>query len=260
MKRLKISLENPSVASVDTAQVKQLGLEEGKALKVFGLVDQLTDPEQSEVGTEGESGSTYDCCCCVTSLTIEDDQYYTDRQSIMIAGKDEQGKPKKIIRKLSGHSFTVKVDLMFKGGMPDAGRCDCTLEWWEKSNIGLSYDLKAKNKWVDGFKRRPQWAVFEGWRLMKEAKQLCPGGGQWPFSMIDRPGFVQGTKLNIKRVLDFKIIVRSCEGCKCPGQGGRMVTARQTMILRNGKMDPKEQKFDILQQNAPAPPPEDPKE
>ena len=47
-----------------------------------------------------------------------------------------------------GYQFDVNIDMYFIPGTNDL--IDCTLEWWEKTNVPAS-DFVKRNEWIDCF-------------------------------------------------------------------------------------------------------------
>jgi hypothetical protein len=93
-----------------------------------------------------------------------------------------------------GHEFTREIDL--------EDIRDCTLEWWEKTNVPYCEGMEA-NTWTDIFALQPTSEVFAPWAFQQRHVRL----GRTQFAIIDPPGIIVDTTR--ARDLFFDIRVRA---------------------------------------------------
>ena len=150
-------------------------------------------------------------CCCLEELTLR------------IVGRSndpEDGIP------CSGHTFRVNIRFKRGQGQPNQ-KTECTLEWWERTNLPTHADYPA-DQWYDAHAITPNASTFNPWRL---------NIGDLPDEIVitDKPCMVGGA--DRVRYLEWAITVKSaphCNGCR---HDALTVTAFQELHLVNGQVD-----------------------
>jgi len=142
------------------------------------------------------------CCCCADDIKI------TNHKKITVT--DKKG------NRGIGNSFDTIINLSYKVW---SEKKDCTLKWMEKANRDVpELDLKA-GQWTDQYLNPKQKSTFDkSWGSRTEP---CPGAE----TVKDHDAPAIGLKSRA-RVMWFKIIVESAEGCPCDHKSVE-VTARQ---------------------------------
>lgn len=153
------------------------------------------------------TGTCPKCCCCVTSIAIQNITPYNNGSQF-------------------GHNFDVVMNMNFAGG--SGGTVDCTLEWWEKTNIPY-FAVGSANTWTQlyGVVASP---TFDPWN---NRTIPCPAGGSVSATITDVPGLGIQPGRTAKRTLEFKLVVKSGAGCSC-GSASVTATATQVLEITNG--------------------------
>jgi hypothetical protein len=128
-----------------------------------------------------------------------------------------------------GHHFDFTIDMNFIAGTDDV--FDCTLEWWEKSNIPSKPEVARADQWVDMVPYFPRSTVFEPW---KKKKLPCPNGGPLSVTLTDWPALKILPGRSDKRILEFRLTVNSHLGGKKCAQASQTTTAKQVLEIRDG--------------------------
>ena len=167
-----------------------------------------TSPSAGDGGTP--AGCTVlpcNCCCCVTSLAIQN-----------ITRID--------IPARMGHSFNTAIGLSYSGS---GAKKSCSFEWWEKTNVP-AIGGHQPNVWTDMFQLMGG-ASFAAWTGRTEP---CPGSET--VTDTDPPALGRTPGRTVTRTLEFRIVVKSGAGCSC-GNSSLQVTATQVLTMVNGGPD-----------------------
>lgn len=145
------------------------------------------------------------CCCCVTSAAIQNARSGGVRPGNL------------------GHSFDFVIGMDFAAG--SAGRSDCALEWWERTNVPYTTGMAA-NTWTNMFALVPTSPTFGPWN---NRVVPCPAGGSLSVTIVDIPSLASRPGRNVTRTLEFRLTVTSGGGCSCSYTSA---TARATQVLQ----------------------------
>jgi hypothetical protein len=148
------------------------------------------------------------CCGCVTSATIGNIQPYNDGNRF-------------------GHNFDFTIQMSFTAGA--GGTSDCTLEWWEKTNIPY-LDIMSADTWIELYGPYSVSPTFDPW---KNRVVPCPGGGALTVTITDVPGLGIRPGRTARRTLQFRLVVKSGSGCACT-DASQTATATQVLEIVNG--------------------------
>jgi hypothetical protein len=148
------------------------------------------------------------CCCCVTSASIQNIRAYNDGSRF-------------------GHEFDFVIQMNFAAG--SSGTSDCTLEWWEKTNIP-AVPGHPPNTWTELYAVYAVSPTFDPW---KNRTVACPAGGSSTVTIMDPPGLGIRPGRTARRTLEFRLVVKSGAGCSC-SQASASATATQILEITNG--------------------------
>jgi hypothetical protein len=110
------------------------------------------------------------------------------------------------------------------------------LQWWEKTNVPYR-EVPTANTWTQI--TNPKAGSIEKWK----PKEPCPGSET--VTLLDSPGLALIPGRTETRVLEFRIIVDSGPNCSVCGKSQAKATARQTVVLVDGKADKDKSKFEV---------------
>ncbi|GIW76470.1 MAG: hypothetical protein KatS3mg104_1533 [Phycisphaerae bacterium] len=134
------------------------------------------------------------CCCCVDRLDVKTVRYMNRLDARY------------------GHDIDIDVFTSYKQVPNATDKSDCTLEWWERTNLPAWGNNKQQvNTWQDGATLFPDSPVFKGWQERKKPKD-----GQERTLIADLPNLTaRRDNPNRSRTLEIWVVVRSGEGCDC---------------------------------------------
>lgn len=155
----------------------------------------------------GCTSAPCECCCCVTSLAI---------QNITRIDTAER----------MGHSFNTVIGLTYTGS---GAKKRCVLEWWEKTNVPYTAGMQA-DTWTDMFQLMGG-ASFGAWNARTEP---CPGSET--VTDTDPPSLGRWPGRTVTRTLEFRIVVKSGPGCSCANASSQL-TAKQVLVMVNKNPD-----------------------
>jgi YD repeat-containing protein len=134
------------------------------------------------------------CCCCVNDLRT----------------------PLNVTKTSNDNAFFIKfdteIDLEYKLWDRNYDG-DCTLEWWEKSNMAYTYDMEP-NTWTDMTQDPEMESTFKKWKCRDNN---CPPPHKLTVIDTDTPGWPKGymPRETASLVIYFEITVKSTPGCDC---------------------------------------------
>lgn len=173
--------------------------------------DKKTTPPSSGSGGTPVGCTTTTCpkCCgCVASATISNITSYNDGSRF-------------------GHNFDFTIQMDFAAGT--GGVQDCTLEWWEKTNIPAVPGAVA-DAWTELYAVYSVSPTFDPW---KNRTVPCPGGGHLSVTITDVPGLGIRPGRTARRTLQFRLVAKSGTGCSC-ANSSQTATATQVLEIVNG--------------------------
>ena len=177
----------------------------------------------------GTTVSCSKCCGCVNDAVIQNVQSFGSTPITRGGG---------VVA--NGHSFDFVITMAFTG-CAGAATSDCTLEWWEKTNVPAIAGASATT-WTDMFALVPTSPTFSPWanRVVP-----CPAGGDLSVTIVDVPSLGNPPGVTQTRTLEFRLTVKSGGGCTC---GSASKTARATQVLQmvNGSLVATGTSFTIL--------------
>ncbi len=157
---------------------------------------------------DGGAAACSKCCCCVTSVAIKNVRAFNNGSQF-------------------GHQFDFEIKMTFASG--SAGKSDCVLEWWEKTNVP-ALTGHSPNTWTDMFANFSTSPTFDPWN---NRTVPCPGGGPLTVTIMDPPALGIRPGRTTKRTLEFRLKVKSGGGCSC-GSAEASATATQVLEIVNG--------------------------
>ncbi|MBI3459881.1 RHS repeat-associated core domain-containing protein [Candidatus Acetothermia bacterium] len=171
------------------------------------------------------------CCCCIVDAEIKNSKQINDATTW-------------------GHSFDVEIKLEYKESDKAS---DCTLQWWEKTDLMPQWQKDAglkDNDWNDIYKAFPTSSTFDGWRTGR--KKPCPGNET--ATITDPPALTKVSGRNASRTLYFAIWLKSAPDCPCSNPfKNKVLFANQKLTMKEGKGDA--QSFGTAGVPGPWPPP-----
>lgn len=177
-------------------------------------------PPSSRPAASSSAGTTSTCakCCgCVNDVVIQNVQSFTmppiTRGGTTVA---------------NGHSFDLVITMTFTGCAGGATE-DCTLEWWEKTNVPYTPAMTA-NTWTDMFALFATSVTFSPWNSRVVP---CPAGGNLTVTIVDIPSLGNPAGVTQTRTLEFRVTVKSGNGCTC-SSARKTARATQTLQMVNG--------------------------
>lgn len=178
------------------------------------------------------------CCCCVTSVAIQNVKYVGSQGETRNLPPSRYGKKNLSVSLFNGHFFDLVIQMYFEPG--SAGVLDCTLVWKEWTTHPAAGINVAAKTWNDLYKLNASDLTFAPW---KNKKIPCPQGGALTVRILDAAGLGNALQPNYTRVLRFELGVSSAAGCPC-AQSGATVTATQILKWKNNLIDYQSFKID----------------
>ncbi|RDD80263.1 DUF4157 domain-containing protein [Dyella tabacisoli] len=211
------ALRDGAVANVQVGDKSQLAI-----LATQEITKRSAAPAASTNAPAAPGGSATatknSCCCCAESIDLSD-VWFT-----------EWGDPK-----MAGHFFRPSIKLSYKG---TGAASMCTLEWWEKTDITYS-EVPKPNTWTQV--TNPKAGSIEKWN--QQVTDKCPGPET--VQLLDPPSLAETPGRTATRKLEFRVIVNSGTGCSACGKPQVKATAKQTLVLVNGKPDKAKCTFEV---------------
>jgi hypothetical protein len=172
----------------------------------------------SSKGTAPPAGNTpapKKCECGVTSATITNATMFDNGRQF-------------------GHRFDFVSTMTYTAGT--AGRCDCTLEWWERTNVPAVPGHRP-NVWQELYSHYSVSPTFDPW---KNRAIPCPGGGTLTVTIMDPPALGIRPGRTVTRTLEFRLVIKECAA---RGTTSVSATARQVLVMINGQPQPSQSSF-----------------
>ena len=151
------------------------------------------------------------CYCCVSSVAIKNVAPYDNATHM-------------------GHRFDFKIGMARSTLYGPRRSGECTLEWWEKTNVPYTAGMRA-NTWTNMFQLVPTSPTFDPWRSRSTACDVST-----TVTINDPPALAKRPGRTVTRTLEFDLKVKSGPGASC-AHSEKNATATQVLTMVNGAPD-----------------------
>jgi hypothetical protein len=198
----------------------------------FSTTPSPSTGSDAAVSTSCATGTCPNCCCCVTSVAIQNVRNLGPTGTVIHYGPHA-------MRFSNGHAFDYVMNFNYRAG--SSGTRDCSFEWWERVNLP-AHATHPANTWTEMFTvGSPTSPIWIPWT---NRAVPCPGGGNLSVTFVDPPSLGDAPGRTLTRTLEFRLVARSGSGCGC-GTSSATATATQVLVMVNGTLDNSASSFTI---------------